>query len=398
MNLSKNSWLLIAITSIHSVIELFLNTFLVSYFLNLTNNNIVPTAIFYIFTYLIPLWGFALIGPFVKNGKKIKVYRTSFILSALSLLLIIHLKESVTDYIWFLGIVIGIEKVLFYFPQNLLTSEIAKGGQVVKFNGYQMAITGFLRIIAPIVLGWFITMDSFINTAVFVLALTILEFILSNMLTKIKSVSKPFNIKALFVLALKRKKIKISMGIEVFRGITFDILDTLIVLYIIYMFKTDFKLGILTSIFAICSVIANALLGRFCKITSFGSLLIVCSLLSFLGTVYFVFNTSEFSFIVYNLVFASAAQLIRTVTTINMYKVSQSKSVASTYRAEYLALREFFLNLGRIIGFGLVIWAAVCQDANMLKYLILMLSILIIVVGYMSVILSHWISETENKC
>ena len=188
------------------------------------------------------------------------------------------------------------------------------------------------------------------------------------------------------------------MGIEVFRGITFDILDTLIVLYIIYMFKTDFKLGILTSIFAICSVIANALLGRFCKITSFGSLLIVCSLLSFLGTVYFVFNTSEFSFIVYNLVFASAAQLIRTVTTINMYKVSQSKSVASTYRAEYLALREFFLNLGRIIGFGLVIWAAVCQDANMLKYLILMLSILIIVVGFMSVIISHWISETENKC
>ena len=398
MKLSKNSWILIAITSIHSVIELFLNTFLVSYFLNLTDNNIVPTAIFYIFTYVMLMWGFALIGPIVKNGGKITVYRLSFILSALSLLLIIHLKANVTDYMWFLGIVLGVEKVLFYFPQNLLTSEIAKGEQVVKFNGYQMAITGFLRIVSPIILGWFITMDSFINTATFVLALTILEFVLSSMLTKIKSVTKPFNIKALFALALKRRKIKISMGIEIFRGITFDILDTLIVLYIIYMFKTDFNLGILTSVFAICNVVVNALLGKFCKINSFGPLLITCSLLSFGATAYFVFNTSEFSFVVYNLVFASAAQLIRTITTINMYKISQSKSVASTYRAEYIALREFFLNLGRIMGFGLVIWTAVCQDAYMLKYLILILSILIIVVGYMSVILSNWISDTGNKC
>ena len=68
MELSRNSWLLIVISAIHSTIELFINTFLVSYFLNLTGNNIIPTAVFYIFTYAILTVGFPAIGRLVKNG------------------------------------------------------------------------------------------------------------------------------------------------------------------------------------------------------------------------------------------------------------------------------------------------------------------------------------------
>ena len=175
MELSKNSWLLIIISAIHSTIELFINTFLVSYFLNITGNNIIPTAIFYIFTYTILAVGFPAIGKLIKNGAKLHLYKLSFILGSLLLILIIFLKEEVTKYIWLLGLILGFEKVMFYFPQNLLTSEIAKGGQLIKFNGYQMAIAGATKIIMPIVFGWLITLDSFINTSIFVLALTAFE-------------------------------------------------------------------------------------------------------------------------------------------------------------------------------------------------------------------------------
>ncbi len=399
MELSKNSWLLIIVNAIHSSIDLFINTFLVSYFLNLTDNNIIPTAIFYIFTYAILTIGFPTIGKFVKNGAKLNIYKFSFVVGAVLLILIIYLKNDVTQYIWLLGLVLGFEKVLFYFPQNLLTSEIAKGGQLIKFNGYQMAISGATRIVMPIVFGWLITLDSFINTSIFVLVLTAFELILASMIKQTDKCVKQFNIKALMVLALKRKKVKTSLIIDALKGFTFDIVDTLIVLYIIYMFKTDFNLGIFTSIFAICNVIVNAILGKYCRSNSFVMILAASTLFTFMGTTYFVFNTTQFAFIIYNLIFASAAQLIRTITTINMYKVSQERTVAILYRTEYMALREIGINIGRMIGYGLVILAALTQNPQMLKYLILFISLVIAVMGYMSVVLSNWINTKGNfKC
>lgn len=399
MELSRNSWLLIIISAIHSTIELFINTFLVSYFLNLTGNNIIPTAVFYIFTYAILTIGFPAIGRLVKNGAKMNIYKFSFILGALLLILIIYLKADVTKYIWLLGLILGLEKVMFYFPQNLLTSEIAKGGQLIKYNGYQMAIVGATKIIMPVVFGWLITLDSFINTSIFVLVLTALELILSGLLKQTTKPAKNFNIKALMVLALKRKKVKISLIIDALKGFAFDIADTLIVLYIIYMFKTDFNLGIFTSIFAICNVVVNAVLGKCCKSNNFAIILTISTVLTFIGTTYFVFDTTQFAFIVYNLIFASAAQLIRTITTINMYKVSQEKTVSALYRTEYMALREIGINIGRMIGYSLVILAALSQNPQMLKYLILFISAVIAIMGYMSVILCNWINLKENtKC
>jgi phosphoglycerol transferase MdoB-like AlkP superfamily enzyme len=128
-------------------------------------------------------------------------------------------------------------------------------------------------------------------------------------------------------------------------------------------------------------------------------ILAISTTLTFIGTIYFVFNTTQFAFITYNLIFASAAQLIKTITTINMYKISQERTVSILYRTEYIALREIGINIGRMIGYGLVIFAALSQNPQMLKYLILFISIVIAAMGYMSVILSNWINSKEPiKC
>ena len=44
--LNTNAKVLIVIHSLHSIIELFINTFLVAYFLHITNNDIVPASPF----------------------------------------------------------------------------------------------------------------------------------------------------------------------------------------------------------------------------------------------------------------------------------------------------------------------------------------------------------------
>ena len=397
MGLNKNSWLLIIINTIHTIINLFYSTFLVAYFLNITNNNIIPASIFYIFTYLLLMGGFTLIGPLVKNGKKLFLYRLSFFINAILLLLIISLKENIIDHIWILGLILGLEKMLYWFPQNLLISQFANGNQIIKYTGYSYVFSGVTKIIMPIILGYLITLNSFTNTAIIVLILTIIQLFLSFLLNETLSKAKKFNIKALWILATRREKIKNSLKIEFIKGTVLDITDILIVLYVVYMFKTNLNLGIFTSIFAISTVVIDYILGKYCNFKSFKRILFYSSILVILATSYFVFDTTKLSFIIFNLIFASAGEALRTITEINMYKISQDKSIIVHYRPEYMALRECVLNFGRIIGFGVIILITLIGGDYLLKYLILCLSLILAYVGYLSIILSNQIVNTAKQ-
>ena len=342
--------------------------------------------------------GFPAIGTLIKNGNKLFLYRTSFLVGFVLLLLIICLRENIVHHIWMLGFIFGIEKILYWYPQNVLISETANKNQLVKYTGYSMFCMGIAKIITPVILGYFISLNSFINTAIFILGLTIILFILSLFLKDNKPQAKKFNLKALWILATRRSKIKTVLKIEFLKGIALDIIDSIIILYIVYMFKTNLNLGIFTSIFAICSVATNFMLGNRCNFKSFKVILLIANILLFTATAYFVFDSSKFTFILYNLIFASAGEAIRTITETNMYKMSQDKSVAVHYRAEYIALRETILNFGRIIGFTMVILAALSNNEMLLKYLILLLSLILAYVGYLSINLIKKIIANKITC
>ena len=241
----------------------------------------------------------------------------------------------------------------------------------------------------PVVFGWFISVDSFINTASFVAVLTIAEFILSYLLTERQSPTRSFRLGAFAALVLRRPTIKLAIITDFIRGLSVYSLDLLIVMYIVYLFKTNLNLGIITSVFSACTVLITFIFGKFCRFESFIPILGVCSLLVFVVATYFVFNTSKSSLIAYNLIYATALQLVLLICDINFYQVSQNKSVTLNYRAEFITIRELFLNSGRMIGFGLIIIAALAQNQNMLKYLILTLSMLLLIMGFMSVSLSN---------
>ena len=121
--LNPNSRTIIAINTIHSVIDLFINTFLVAYFLHLTGNDAIPACLFYIFNYTLVGIGFILLGNIVKCGNKLFIYRTSFIANALLLFAVIYLKEDTAKFIWILGFISGLEKAMFFAPQNLIISQ-----------------------------------------------------------------------------------------------------------------------------------------------------------------------------------------------------------------------------------------------------------------------------------
>ena len=98
--LSKNSKFLMLCDLMYSTTGIFESTFLVAYFLKVTNESIVQISIFYMIIYSLLSLGNLIIGRFVKIKPK---YRTKLlsigaILRALFILLIAVLKEKIAIY------------------------------------------------------------------------------------------------------------------------------------------------------------------------------------------------------------------------------------------------------------------------------------------------------------
>ena len=89
----------------------------------------------------------------------------------------------------------------------------------------------------------------------------------------------------------------------------------------------------------------------------------------------FMFKTNKITLILYNLVYnVGAAMMVLIVQILNM-KVAKYKVIKRNYQLEHLSVREFYLCLGRVVGFSLLIVAGLFKEEYLFKILILIYSI-----------------------
>ena len=170
---------------------------------------------------------------------------------------------------------------------------------------------------------------------------------------------------------------KVNHMIEFLTGfaISNSALGTLITLYVVKMFKTNSNLGIFTSIFMMINVILSYLFATRAKESKFGKYMFISGTLITISILLFMFKTNKFTLILYNLVYnVGAAMMVLIVQILNM-KVAKYKVIKRNYQLEHLSVREFYLCLGRVVGFSLLIIAGLFKEEYLFKILILIYSI-----------------------
>lgn len=82
-------------------------------------------------------------------------------------------------------------------------------------------------------------------------------------------------------------------------------LGTLVTLYIIYLFKTDYNLGTIISLFYAITIFFNTLFDRRCKYKYFASILVTTDLFMVSSAIIFIYFPSKTTIIFYNFCFIS---------------------------------------------------------------------------------------------
>lgn len=380
----SNTYFLIASNCINKVFNIYLSTFLIAQIFKNAKENPLPIAVYHLICYIVVALLAYLTGNWLKQHSRHLMYRLGILITFLYLSAIILLQENIAAHILSAGIIYGFIVAFKNFSFNLVTADSVPPSKMIAFKGIMESLKGIISLFAPVVLGYFLTTGSK-NTAIFCLACTALVEL--AFFSKIKAVKHPevppLSLKKFHTASKKIPFLKDLYIMEICRGITVDgTLNTVVILYIISLFKTEFNLGIITSLlYAVC-ILLNYAFARFCKYCHLHAILMISAVISVASSLIFICFPHKTIFIFYNLCCALTTQFLRNIAEINMLNISNTPAIQKHFKCEYFVTRELYINFGRIISYAFLITIAINQSPDRLKYFLFVLTAFLALMGF----------------
>ena len=348
----NNYKILFLLRLLKSILNNFVDIFLVLYFINVSNSNILPLGIYKLVA-MVTVW---VVMFFIKNRCKengrIHFMKIGIVLYFVYFLSIIILKEKVVDYIYLIGMLYGLEEGFYYSVYNMIESDGIDNKDRTKYVGVYTAVKNIVSIIFPLIFGGMIQKSGFINATIFALFIVIFEIILSN-LFKDNNIPKSNknNFKEFKNIVKNNKGFKNIMVMKICSGLTYSegALSYVITIYIIKVFSESISLGIFTSIFSVISVIIGILFIKIIKNKYYVPLMIVTSFTTIVLLCIMLLNCNFITIVLYNLSQTISKGLIDLINEKNIFGFSNIKAIKQEYKVEYFLSIETSLFIGRVI-------------------------------------------------
>lgn len=367
----------------YTVLRVFTDTFLIAYLFRISEQNILNIAMYYFSVHAFVAIAAFFSFPYLKQGFMVRVYRLGIVTNFLLFFFVYITGDNAKNYIEFLGMFFGLTISLRGLSRIVLTSENVSETQMIKFRGYIEVIKGILRVGVPFILGLFLSFDSFYQIVQVLSVLLLLEYA-STYRIKEKPKNKQIRMETLnFLRTIRHNKTVLkSYYMDICRGLTVEgIYPVVITLYVVYLFKTDFKLGAITSFFYVVTLIVNYLFGKYCRYGYFAKVTITASIIAVMCSCLFIVYPNHLSFIIYNFSAVTAVQSLWLVTEVNMFNIANLENVQK-YKNEYFLVREMIMTVGKMIGISALIVIGIYKNFDTLKYLLLILTVAIFLMGY----------------
>lgn len=391
--LSKNYKVLFSLRLLKSILTNFVDVFLVLYFINVSNNNILPLGIYKLVA-MVTVWLVIFLSKnYCKSKNRIWLMRIGIVMYFIYFLAIILLKEKVVDYIYLIGLLYGLEEGFYYSVYNTIESDGIENKDREKYLGTYNGCKNIVSIIFPLFFGSLIQNSGFINTIIFVLVIVALEIILSIIL-KDNNIPKgnKTNLKEFKNVMKEHPQLKSIIRTNICSGLTYSegALSYVITIYIIKVFSESVSLGIFTSIFSVISIIIGFLFVKVIKPKYYIKLLTATLPITIILLCIMLLNCNFVTVVLYNLFQTISKLLSDLIRERNIFNFSNVEAIKREYKVEYFLTLETALFIGRVISNTLFILMAFL-DANF----IMAIFVVFVILQAISVIK---LQSDMNKC
>lgn len=344
-----------------SILRSFVDSFLVLYFLDVSDHNILPLGIYKLVSVISIYSVIFLLRNLAKSSHRVNLMRIGIILDFVYFLTIILLKDKIIDYIYLVGLLYGIEEGFYYCVYNMLETDGVKNGERAKFIGTCKAIESILSILFPLLFGSLIYATGFLKSLIIVLIIVVLRIILSFIFkdTNIPQ-SRKVNFKEYFKLTKNDQRFKQLGKVEIFNGITYSegAFSYIVTIYIIKVFSNSFSLGVFTSIFSIIACVIGILFAKLIKKGHYIPAIKISTTLTIVSLCFMIFKCNAITIIAFNLFQTISKTIIELVNSSNQANLCNIQKIKKEYKVEYWVTFETYLVIGRIIGQSIFILMA----------------------------------------
>ncbi len=366
----------------NSIVSLFGETFLVAYFLQISNENIVQVSIYYIILYALLALGSFLLGSVMKSKpqKRVIIYRFGIVIKSVYILLIVLFKEKINQYFIVVAIFYGIAESLYWSAHDVMNMEIVDNDSRKSYMTTKRILSKLINIIVPIILGTSIELTSFTSISIYIFVLTLFQIMVSLCIDVnkfgIKGIKEKYNLKN-FMKGLsisQKEKLKKVYKLSFLYGMMMDTIRVLVIIITIMTFKTSLNLGILTTIFSICSMISLYLFNKLYQRKYAKTLLIFCSVPVILGVIGLLLNINKITLIIYNFTYSITVYILEVMFKIKTDNIVIEYNIEK-WIVEYHTFIDCFMELGRIIGFLLMLIIGLLNNIIYFKALLLIVTV-----------------------
>lgn len=391
--LVRDLHLMVGFSALRNISDLFLGTFFVSFVMQVATSEILSISIYKFFEYLTTVIGFYVFANWCKRFDKKIVFFLNLIPKVAVLILIILLGDAAVNYVILLGGMYGVSAAMHHLPMHLMVRTKVAPHAMSRYIGLKNAVGHATKVLAPVVLGLFITIGSYTEMACALLVLCAIEFVMMLFLSPSRHrSSQPVDFKGFLACMSRFPIIRYLFFAEILRGFSVSgVLGTVITMYTVYMFHTDLKLGFLTTVFAICSIATTYLAGRYAVRENFPKILTFCTVTSMTVMGMFLLWTTPGTFLLYNLLYATVLTLMLQISDVNVYNLSQSKCIKSAHQIEYFVIRDTALFIGRWAALIILMYIGVFGNPGYLRWYLGAATIGVILSGLLSMHLSRHI-------
>lgn len=376
--------IIIAINAMKKVMILFLGPFLTAYFIKKSQESITDLSIYYIFSYTLLGVGSFVVASIIKNKFRVGMFRIGVIINFIYIMTIIILKEKIIEYLGLISILYGISSSAYWFSYNLFVINKIDNERRTEYTVKSKIIASIIGVLCPIILGSIITVTNYELTAIIILVISIIQIILSFMLSPDNETNlAKFNAKQTWNKLKSNKQIRRISIVEFFIGMNVSdgALEILMTILILNSFKTDMNLGIITSITTVLSMICVHLYGKIYKKRDDKGLIIVSSILPVIAVFILLIWRNNITIIIYNICYVIFTSLLTLTREIRLFNISDSHIVDKNNQCEFFSLREGILNIGRVMGYTMLLLAGLTGSQIVLSIVMVLLTLSIPIMG-----------------
>lgn len=375
----KNKQAIMIIYVCMKIINIFLGPFLVAYFIKISTQTIVDLSIFNILNYMSLCFFGIIVGYVTERKHSLGAFRLGVALRFIYILMIMLLGSKITYHFGLIAFVYGFSSMFYHLPFNLYHTDCVENSERNDFEFKINAAKNLLSILVPFLLGAIITTTNYQLTAIIILMFSVTQIVSSFYLKALPASDNKYDLFGALKKFIKDKQISKMLLADYLNGLTFSdgVLSTVITVLIMYSFKSDFKLGIINSITAILSLIIIYLYSKYYKGKDDKKIICIAGLLIFFSMVLLSLKLSNFTVILYNVIFeVLGVGLLTFIYGLRLFNLAKDK-IADKEKTEYWVVRELSLNIGRVTGYLLLLIIGIL-GLKYLKYFLIILSLIVL--------------------